>query len=287
MFAPHDVLPVPPQRLREHLLAGLATLRGRRPNARMFAYKDVVYEVVRLGCPGWSGQDLVALGKWLHEFQAGYVEDPSSAHEEHPDNLRVLQAIWQLIADGIVYPRLRTIVSQGPASIEWLVVTDRGLRALSDPDHPRRPGFAERLAAKHPSIGEEVIARLGDAAACLERGVQRAGVVMIGLAFEETLRASCDAVVTAGHIVATPKIARDTLKVLRDYVERLKVEDGHVLGMALVAAENARTERNRSAHPSERFDDEEAVEELLVSATRQIPVLWNRLVTGTPPIPTT
>ncbi len=109
---------------------------------------------------------------------------------------------------------------------------------------------------------------------------------MIGLAFEETLRASCDALVTAGYVAATQGIARDVLKNLREYVERLpKAEDRHVLSMALVAAEGPRTERNRSAHTAERFDDEDVVEELLVSASRHIPVLRNRVVRDAPPAP--
>lgn len=284
-MASHDVLRVPPQQLREHFLAALFALSERHRGSRMFKYKDVVYGVLRLAFPTANGPELIDLANWFDSYQAGFVEHPSSAHDEHPDNVRVLQAVWRLVADGIVYPRLRAIRDGQPDSIEYLVLTDRGLRVVKDGDHPRRTGFSARLAAKHPAISEEVIARLDDAAACLDRDVQRAAVVMVGLAWEETLRASCDALVAAGYVAATPKIARDTLKALRDYAERLKAEDLHVLGMALVAAEGARTERNRSAHPSEKFDDEEAVEELLVSASRQIPVLWGRLTTGTPPAP--
>lgn len=254
----------------------------------MFKYKQVVYDVVRLAFPTWNGPELMDLSKWLDEYQAGFVEHPPSAHDEHPDNIRVLQAVWQLIVDGIVYPRLREIRNGQPDSIEWLVVTDRGLRVLNDTDHPRRAGFAERFAKKHPTIGQEVIDRLDDAAACLERGVLRAAVVMVGLAFEETLRVACENVQAAGHVRGTQRKAVEVMKVLRDYVERLpqKLDKRHTLLMALVAAEGVRTERNGSGHPGARFDDEDSVEELLVSASRQIPVIWKCLVDDAPPVPT-
>jgi len=287
-MSPHDVLRVPPPQLREHFLTALAALRVSHRGTRMFAYKQVVYDVVRLTFPTWNGPELLNLSNWLGEYQAGFVEHPSSAHDEHPDNIRVLQAVWQLITDGIVYPRLREIRDGQPDSIEWLVITDRGLRVLNDTDHPRRPGFAERFAKRHPTIAQEVIDRLDDAAACLERGVLRAAVVMVGLAFEETLRAACENIKVAGHVRATPQKAVEVMKALRDYVERLpqKMDKRHTLLMALVAAEGVRTERNGSGHPGARFDDEDSVEDLLVSASRQIPVVWKCLVDDPPPVPT-
>ena len=45
------------------------------------------------------------------------------------------------------------------------------------------------------------------------------------------------------------------------------------LQIATVAIENVRAERNRASHPGERFEDAAAVEELLVSTSRQLPVL--------------
>jgi hypothetical protein len=119
-MSPHDVLRVPPPQLREHFLTALAALRVSHRGTRMFAYKQVVYDVVRLTFPTWNGPELLNLSNWLGEYQAGFVEHPSSAHDEHPDNIRVLQAVWQLITDGIVYPRLREIRDGQPDSIEWL-----------------------------------------------------------------------------------------------------------------------------------------------------------------------
>lgn len=43
------------------------------------------------------------LGKEWDSYQQGYDERPGGAHQEPPDNVKLLQAIWQLIADGIVY----------------------------------------------------------------------------------------------------------------------------------------------------------------------------------------
>jgi hypothetical protein len=259
----------------------LALLRERNPDRRMFTYLDLVYQVIvrEFQPAGWSGPDLVAVATRCNDFQAGYAEHPGNVCQEHPDNVRLLQAIWQLIADGIVYPRLRSMRDDQPASIHFLVLTDRGLDVIVDADHPRRPGFAGRFAAKHPEVSVEVVARLDDAAVCLERGVLRAAIVMLGLAFEETLRAAYDAV--ALPAAPPPKIARDFLAALRNHVASLsmaKAEDRHVLSIALVAAESVRTERNRAAHPSAVFDDTNAVEELLVSASRQIPVIWDRLI---------
>jgi hypothetical protein len=111
---------------------------------------------------------------------------------------------------------------------------------------------------------------------------------MVGLAFEETLRAACENIKVAGHVRATPQKAVEVMKALRDYVERLpqKMDKRHTLLMALVAAEGVRTERNGSGHPGARFDDEDSVEDLLVSASRQIPVVWKCLVDDPPPVPT-
>ncbi len=51
-------------------------------------------------------------------------------------------------------------------------------------------------------------------------------------------------------------------------------DERHRLNLALVAAESIRTERNNASHPGVVVNDIGAVEELLILAGRQLPVLW-------------
>jgi hypothetical protein len=99
------------------------------------------------------------------------------------------------------------------------------------------------------------------------------------LAMEETLRLTHDAMVKLNHIskVAGPMTKA---KQLIDEIQKATAswtnqnDEQHLLSLAVVAAENIRVDRNKASHPGALLNDAGAVEELLTSASRQIPVFW-------------
>jgi hypothetical protein len=126
-------------------------------------------------------------------------------------------------------------------------------------------------------MNNDVVERLADAVSCLEHGLLRAAVVMVGLAVEETVTAAHDALSSRGAVQnSRARLARDRLAELQVAVAGWpNVDERHRRQMAIVAAESVRTERNRASHPGERFEDAAAVEELLVAASRQLPLIWS------------
>lgn len=269
--------------LRDAAIAALAELHRLGPARKLFTYGEFVGRFLRLALPQLPGADLARLGKELAGYQAEIIHHPSGSitPEEHPDNAALLTVLWRLIGDGVVYPRLREQRDGYTACIEYVALTPRGQRVVAgNNDHPLRPGYIERLRARAPRMSDDVLMRLADAASCLEHGLLRASVVMVGLAVEETITEAHETLARRGTI-ATPRarMARDRLAEVEGAIAVWPNNDErHRLRLAIVSAENIRTERNRASHPGERFEDALLVEELLVSASRQLPVFSELIV---------
>ena len=90
---------------------------------------------------------------------------------------------------------------------------------------------------------------------------------MIGLAVEETVGHAYDAAIKLSVVTRIKDIqaAQKIAELLKGLPHLPDSEERRQLQVALVAAENVRTERNRAAHPGEKFDDAGAVEELRVN----------------------
>lgn len=226
---------------------------------------------------------MTALARRLADNQKAFTENPHPK-DDLPENRKLLSALWGLVSDGIVYPRLGTFRESYPSVIEYVVLTEKGEQVVDRAEeHPLHPGFMSRFRSRCSSVEDGVIARLEDAIACAERGLLRAAVVMIGLAVEETVDHAYDAAVKLSLIKSTKNIpaAQKVAALSKGFALLRNAEERRQLQIALVAAENVRTERNRAAHPGEKFEDAGSVEELLVSSCRQIPVFWNVLVSKT------
>lgn len=282
MISPSDFLAqLGEAQLREAAITSLGELHQQKPTRTMFKYGEFVGRCVRLALPRLNGPELTALARRLTDLQAEMLEPPAGAPDEHPDNNALLSLLWRLAGEGIVYPRLREHRDGFVASVEYVALTPRGRRVVAgEHDHPLRPGFLSRLRARAPKMSDDVLERLADAASCLEHGLLRATVVMIGLAVEETVAEAHEALVNSATIQASrARNARDKIAELRAAISAWpNVDERHRLQISLVALENVRTERNRASHPGERFEDAATVEELLVSSSRQLPIISELLL---------
>jgi hypothetical protein len=260
--------------VRTALLTSLAALQKRGQST--FEYVAVVHEVAKalLKYP-----EVNEAAKVWETYQTGYSTKPEG--EEHPDNRKLLSAVWGLIGEGIVYPRMKSYSRDGhPHIIDKLALTARGARAVVGGDqHPLHPGFIQRFRQRAPNVSDEVVARMEDAVSCLEGHLLRAALVMVGLAVEETLRVTHAAMVNQSHI-AKGAGALTKAKQILDDIEKAgqswttKDDERHHLKVAIVAAESIRTERNKASHPGAVVTDAAAVEEVAVLASRQIPAFW-------------
>ncbi len=199
------------------------------------------------------------------------VRRPFSMNDD-PEKLST--AIWELTRAGIVDP----IFTGDGQLIYCLRVTRRGLRVCHDgKSHPLWPGYLREVRANTPGLTDEVAARLEDARECLRHRLLRPAVVMAGLAMEESVAAIHDVLVQGQK----PKWwnARDKLAFVTGHVEQqpMKAEEKHRMRMALTAAEVLRNARNDAAHQADSAFDLGTVEEIVVSAGRQVPVLWRWL----------
>ncbi len=122
--------------------------------------------------------------------------------------------------------------------------------------HPLHPGFTSRFRANAATAPDEIVAHVEDAVTCLEAGVLRPALMMIGLANEETIRITHAAMAHQGTFKVAPMMTK-----ARDLLAEIEValktwpgskDEHHRLQFAAVAIESIRVERNAAAHPGNR-----------------------------------
>ncbi len=164
-----------------------------------------------------------------------------------------------------------------------LDLTRAGTRFLeATDDHPLFPGFVDRLVKRCTNLPDDVVSLLLDARTCLDQGLMRPAIVMMGVVCE----------VAVAHVVvslSSPARALLSLALLdasaaKCIAEIDKLVDTLFAGKddrsanhtAYDFAHQLRRRRNDAAHtkPTYGFEDREEVEELLVSAGRDLPNLW-------------
>jgi len=202
-----------------------------------------------------------------------------------------MAALWSLVAGGVVYPKFGTphkdhnsLPAPGPVMIDWVVLTPYGEQVIANADHPLRSTFIERFKERSgPHLTDEVVTRLDDAVECQDRSLLRAALAMVGLAAEETLRITYEALFHLKEIskpLGERTQAKDVLRDVRKAVDlwpEKKSDDAdrkQRLLLALGTAEAIRVARNKASHPGARMTDNEEVEEVLQLAARHLPVLW-------------
>ena len=98
----------------------------------------------------------------------------------YSDTRKLHGAIWSLIISGFIIPRLK---NEGDIAVFLhLTLSESGQRLASQgEEHPSYPGFARRFRAKAPTATDAIVAHLEDAVACLDAGVLRPALMMMGL----------------------------------------------------------------------------------------------------------
>lgn len=229
---------------------------------------------------GDLGRHLAAL---LGERKATAVDTHSCKEpfvSEHQQDYMApfAEFIWWLVRAGIVIPLL---IQDGGAPT-MLRLTAAGARLLDTvEDHPLTSGFMERLARRCPGIPDDVIEHVQDAESCLEHGLGRPAVVLMGLAYERAVQKVGSRLGAAGRLDAakfSEARAARCIDMLKGALPALKLDDEtkYRISDALDFAHQLRRRRNDGSHtkPTFPFDDSAEIQELLVSAGRHLPGLW-------------
>lgn len=186
--------------------------------------------------------------------------------------------LWWLIRTGRAVP-----VSKTRDEIVALDLTDTGVAlAVSEPgEHPLAPGFFQRIRDRCPGLPDAVLLHIEDVRSCLEHGLLRPAVMMLGLAFEAAvegaLRELADNGINVGNV--DRQGAAQRINSLRAAIARVNLDrdDTYAAGRACDFADDLRRRRNDGSHtdPHFPFEDADEVEEMIVSAGRALPLLWS------------
>lgn len=267
-------------KIREALFAALSRYHQNHPRSRTISSQialRMLAEELALG--GGDPTEHHRLADEVDSNQGGLEEHPSlhHLHQEHPDNRKLLAAVWHWTMAGVVVPRFFMRKPGYQDAIDMLSITDRGARALSGgSDHPSRPGFTARFRDACPKAPSEVHAAVEDAVVCVAQQLARPAVVMAGLAFEMTLKHALNAFIERN--LCKPPSSQNAVSVLKKVHEAISKwqdrEQKHRLKLAVSTAEAIRQRRNEAAHSGASSIQVEDAEDLVLLAARHIPPFW-------------
>jgi len=233
-------------------------------------------------------------------FNESAAKEPFLYDQTHPALAPVMEFVWWFVKAALAIPQLHVlrgaggvsgggvgqpaaqVIVSGPVDVLSLRLTDAGVRFLAAGDeHPLSPGYLRRFRERHPDVPDEVVLLVEDAQACLEFGLMRPAVVLLGLAYETAVlkvleKLAETAIVDLQRVgeTAAKRIAK-----LRSTIPQLQYRDDEraTATAAVDFADHLRTRRNDASHPVESwpFDDSDEVEELIISAARHLPFLWD------------
>lgn len=198
----------------------------------------------------------------------------ASTAQNEPWMRPVMDFVWALVRRGFIYPLQ---LSQGGQLLSFQLTGDGERLFSTDADHPLVPGFLERAKGRVPQLGDAVVAHLADAHACWDRGLLRASVSLLGLAYETGIDEIASAMLTAGLLSNVEEKAAKRIAQLRASIGKPTGNDPRWSTLAaLDFADLLRERRNEAAHPRPTlpFDDAAEVEEFLISAARHLPGLY-------------
>jgi hypothetical protein len=152
--------------------------------------------------------------------------------------------------------------------------------------HPLLPGFVDRVLARCPGLPNEVTALLADAQACMERVLLRPAIVLMGVGYEVAIESVADALVAKKALSANvlDQNAAKRISSVRSVIDTVlpggtsqQKDDRFAVTRAYQFADDLRRRRNDASHTAPRygFDDLAEAQELLVSAGRQLPLIWS------------
>jgi hypothetical protein len=191
------------------------------------------------------------------------------------------ELIWWLDRAGLAVPTQWH--HQFPTTLR---ITARGLALLESNDwtNPLLPGYLDSIRVRCRELPDQAVALLVDARACLDHGLFRPSVVLIGVAYEFLIEEVFEVLATKGFVLSTGKLeAGERLRRIRGAIEAEKLkeivperEDRGGIRNAYDFAEQLRLRRNEAAHtrPTFDFDHGGETEEFIVSAGRHLPAIW-------------
>jgi len=233
---------------------------------------------------GGLGIELVPLLAARKDVPAGNVnalKEPFLDALNEPWMGGVVEFVNWFVRAGLAWPLAPANAFPGA-----LRITRSGLRFLAlEEDHPLLPGFVERVAVRCPGLPGEVLSLLSDARECLDHGLMRPAIVLIGVAYEVAVENVVEALATRKALpaVVTDKNAAVRIREVTAVVDTLmpgstpkERDDRFAAHAAYDFADALRRRRNDASHtaPTYGFEDREEVEEFLVSAGRHLPNLW-------------
>lgn len=198
-----------------------------------------------------------------------------------PDHQKLSGAAWRFVAMNYAYPQLS---GSSEHRLNTLILTELGRQVCSKKpeDNPARPGYIERLRKTNPQIEEEVFERLLDASACLDAGLHRPAIVMLGIAAEVTTIHAYRALKTLALISKNKEVEfKEQLSAIAGALENLlslTPEQRHRVKLAFVAVESIRVLRNSAAHHGNPAPDPYAAHDQLGAACFHLPVIWTELI---------
>jgi hypothetical protein len=193
-------------------------------------------------------------GTWRNPTTARHFDElqvHASSVVNFPDYRKLAGAAWRFVALNYGYPQLQ---GSSEHRLQYLILTALGKQVCSrkPEDNPSRPGYVERLRRANPKIEEEVFERLIDAAACLDVGLHRPAIVMLGISAEVTTARAYRTMKQLALITKTREVEfRHQIEAVvgeLDNLTALVPDQRHRLRVALVAVEGIRVLRNDAAH---------------------------------------
>ncbi len=238
--------------------------------------KDLDWEVIvngladRVGRRGWTS------------FQKEEFNRLRRNESRSNDYTKVAAAVWRFVNRGWAYPTFVGGHSSGPRA-GGLRLTALGEQVCSvrPDDSPSRLGFFERLRGENTGVDEEVFERLIDASACLDSGLARPAVVMLGVAAEVTTAQAFRTVRTLNLTKAKePEFKEQLVAIVAaiDSVAGLNSEQKHRLHMACVSIETIRVLRNNASHHGNPNPESLLVHDQITSACIHLPLVWRHLI---------
>jgi hypothetical protein len=184
-----------------------------------------------------------------------------------------------MVGAGLAIPVYDQPANGYPARYRF--TTDGNVVFLADEDHPLLPDFVDRVVARCPGLPEEVPVHLVDARACLDVGLRRPAVSLMGLAYEAAENEAIEFLEkNRGLVLKKDARAAQRIAAVLKLVPQLFGGDLDRQGRARAAwefADQLRDRRNHASHPKAYpdFGDADEVQEFLVSAGRNLPALWS------------
>lgn len=194
-----------------------------------------------------------------------YVEFPFHRQGVASFEMAVMDAFWQLVAEGILAPGLNA----GARNLPWFHVTEYGKKVIAQGEYQPhdRDGYLQRLSTRNPDVDPTVLAYLEESLETFTRGNRVASMVMLGVAAERVFDLVCESLLASSVMSAKERatledhMKRARLKPRLEYVHQklTKLQDARTPGFPESAAlmvtamyDIIRAQRNHLGHPQEK-----------------------------------